>query len=189
MDTNPFRPERNHKPAPRPRLRLGAFASGLLSLASFGCIGPRLDAAGQPRANGDLRISGSAATLPADQPAAADELQVHFIDVGTGDCVWIHTGDDGIAGNSRLDGLNIIIDGGDNGAFGRIDGYTPASDYLATLLPLGTHIECLILSHPHSDHCGGVVGFLEDYPVRTIPDLGFDKTEPGQLPAASYSII
>ena len=39
-------------------------------------------------------------------------LQVHFIDVGTGDCVWIHTGDDGINGNGRMEGYNIIIDGG-----------------------------------------------------------------------------
>jgi len=182
MDSNPFRPERPTAPAPHPRLRLGAFVCALLAAATFGCIGPRHDAAGQPGANGDLRISGGAATLAASQPAAADELQVHFIDVGTGDCIWIHTGDDGIAGNGRLDGLNIIIDGGDNGSFGRIDGYTPASDYLATLLPPGTPIECLILTHPHSDHCGGLVGFLEDYPVRTILDPGFDKTEPGQLP-------
>ena len=42
------------------------------------------------------------------------DLKVHFIDVGTGDCIWIQTGDDGID-NDKLKGLNIIIDGGDNG--------------------------------------------------------------------------
>jgi beta-lactamase superfamily II metal-dependent hydrolase len=36
-----------------------------------------------------------------------DNLQVHFIDVGTGNCIWIHTGDDAIAGNGRMEGYNI----------------------------------------------------------------------------------
>ena len=57
-------------------------------------------------------------------------LQVHFIDVGTGDCIWIHTGDDGIDGNGRMEGYNIIIDGGDWGRFGRVNGYNTISEYL-----------------------------------------------------------
>ena len=55
-------------------------------------------------------------------------LQVHFIDVGTGDCIWIHTGDDGIDENGRMEGYNIIIDGGDWGRFGRANGYYVASE-------------------------------------------------------------
>jgi len=108
----------------------------------------------------------------------AELLQVHFIDVGTGDSVWIHTGDDGIPGNGVLEGLNIVIDGGDWGRFGRADGYLSASEYLgqAERLPFGSTIDWLILSHPHSDHNGGLFGFLEDYDVKNILDPGHDKT-------------
>ena len=112
-------------------------------------------------------------------------LQVHFIDVGTGDCIWIHTGDDGIEGNGILEGYNIIIDGGDWGRFGRADGYAVASEYLgqSDRLPFGSTIDWAILSHPHSDHNGGLYGFLHDYDVRNILDPGHDKTNDSGEPA------
>ncbi len=114
------------------------------------------------------------------------DLEVHYIDVGTGDCIWIRTGDDGIPGNGRFEGYNIIIDGGDLGNFGRANGYAFASQYLQTgeepLLPAGSRIDWLILSHPHSDHNGGLVGFLEDYNVAVILDPGHDERSPGKEP-------
>ena len=118
-------------------------------------------------------------------------LQVHFIDVGTGDCIWIHTGDDGIDGNGRMEGYNIIIDGGDWGRFGRANGYDVASEYLgqSDRLPFGSTITWMILSHPHSDHNGGLHGFLQDYDVQNILDPGHDKTndagEPDRLRSGS----
>ena len=80
---------------------------------------------------------------------AEDLLQVHFLDVGTGDSIWIHTGDDRIEGNGRLEGYNIVIDGGDWGRFGRANGYDVASDYLgqSDRLPFGSTIDLMILSH------------------------------------------
>jgi len=39
-------------------------------------------------------------------------LTVHFIDVGQGDAIWIHTADDSIDGNGIFEGKNIVIDGG-----------------------------------------------------------------------------
>ena len=111
-------------------------------------------------------------------------LQVHFIDVGTGDCIWIHTGDDGIEGNGTLEGYNIIIDGGDWGRFGRVDGYAVAGEYLGqgNLLPFGSTIDWAILSHPHSDHNGGLYGLLRDYNVRNILDPGHDRTNANGVP-------
>jgi len=105
-------------------------------------------------------------------------LQVHFIDVGTGDSIWIHTGDDGIDGNGRMEGYNIIIDGGSWGLFGRANGYDAASEYLgkSDRMPIGSTIDWMILSHPHSDHAGGLYGFIQDYDVRNILDPGHDKT-------------
>ncbi len=122
---------------------------------------------------------------------AEELLQVHFIDVGTGDSIWIHTGDDGIDGNGRMEGYNIIIDGGDWGRFGRVNGYHVASEYLgqSDRLPFGSVIDWMILSHPHSDHNGGLHGFLQDYDVRNILDPGHDKTndagEPDRLRSGS----
>jgi len=83
--------------------------------------------------------SGAAAPHPTEeaaQPRAAStpplttQLQVHFLDVGTGDCIWIRTGDDGIVSNGQLEGFNLVIDGGDAPSFGRVDGYKAASAYL-----------------------------------------------------------
>ena len=53
----------------------------------------------------------SPASPPANLPQSA-WLEVHFVDVGQGDGIWIHTHDDGIAGNGIFEGKNIIIDGG-----------------------------------------------------------------------------
>jgi len=113
-----------------------------------------------------------------------DLLQVHFIDVGTGDCIWIHTGDDGIDGNGRMEGYNIIIDGGDWGKFGRANAYNTISEYLgqSSRLPFGSTIDWMILTHPHSDHNGGLHGVLRDYDVKNILDPGYDKTNDEGVP-------
>ena len=39
-------------------------------------------------------------------------LEVHSVDVGQGDAIWIQTHDDGIDGNGRFEGKSIVIDGG-----------------------------------------------------------------------------
>lgn len=59
----------------------------------------------------DLASAPPPASAPASIPTDAF-LEVHFIDVGQGDAIWIHTHDDGIDGNGIFEGKNIVIDGG-----------------------------------------------------------------------------
>ena len=127
------------------------------------------------------RTAAHTAALP-----VPTQLQVHFLDVGTGDCIWIRTGDDGIAHNGQLEGYNIVIDGGDAPSFGRVDGYKAASAYLQEddRLPVGSTIHWLICTHPHSDHCGGLDNFLDDYEVLNILDPGHDPVNEDGVPAS-----
>jgi len=53
------------------------------------------------------------APSPASPPSTLPQdawLEVHFVDVGQGDGIWIHTYDDGIAENGIFEGRNIVID-------------------------------------------------------------------------------
>ena len=76
------------------------------------------------------------------------ELQVHFIDVGQGDATLIQS----------PGGENILIDGGEKDA---------ADDVMSLLKAQGIEkIDVLIATHPHSDHIGGLVTILKNYPVE-----------------------
>ena len=150
-----------------------SFLAAVLLLGS-GAAAPRpLEDAAKPRA--------------ASAPPVSPQLQVHFLDVGTGDCIWIRTGDDGIPGNGQLEGYNILIDGGDAPSFGRVDGYKAASAYLQEddRLPKDSTIHWLICTHPHSDHCGGLDNFLDDYDVLNILDPGHDPLNEDGVPASA----
>jgi competence protein ComEC len=108
------------------------------------------------------------------QSAAADTedrwLEVHFIDVGQGDGIWIHTADDGAA-NGRYEGKNILIDGGPDGA----DAKNAFLQYLRTFAHPEAVIDALLVSHPHDDHYPGAGGILRSFEVRTVFDPGFPK--------------
>lgn len=149
------------------------YLAGVLLFGSGAAAPPPTEDAAKP---------GAASALPATTP-----LQVHFLNVGTGDCIWIRTGDDGIANNGQLEGFNLLIDGGDAPSFGRVDGYKAASAYLQEddRLPKGSTIHWLICTHPHSDHCGGLDNFLDDYEVLNILDPGHDPVNEDGVPASA----
>ncbi len=104
--------------------------------------------------------------------ASSGTLQVVFLDVGTGDCIWIRT----------PAGKNILIDGGDGGSFGRIDAYPFIKQFFTSVDPdtgqprlaAGSTIDFVFLSHPHSDHYGGLSKLLNDsdYTVGHVFDSG-----------------
>jgi len=96
-------------------------------------------------------------------------LQVIVVDVGHGDCIWIKTPDDGIEGNGKCEGYNIIIDAG------------PSSKRIVPLLTgvgfrYGTPIDWMVNTHAHNDHYRGLIGLLQDFKVRNIIDPGYLHT-------------
>jgi len=127
-------------------------------------------------------VAGPAAAVapPAAPPAAAAEaltdawLEVHVVDVGQGDGIWIHTPDDGTPGNGRFEGRNIVIDGGPDGS----DARNELLKYLQRLAPEGADIDALILTHPHNDHYPGALGILRHFEVHDYYDSGFPKEGP-----------
>ncbi len=94
-------------------------------------------------------------------PPAATLATVHFLDVGQGDAILIVTRES-----------TALIDGGDVWASNRI------LSYLESVALDG--IDHVILSHPHSDHVGGLVEILRSVTVGSVHDPGF------QHPTGTY---
>lgn len=84
------------------------------------------------------------------------ELQVHFIDVGQADSIFINFGD-----------YDILIDGGNNG-----DGQLVV-DYLKELDT--DDIEIMVATHNHEDHVGGLDDVIYAFEVEKIIDSGYSS--------------
>lgn len=79
-----------------------------------------------------------------------DNVSVHFIDVGQGDCTLIELPENKI----------MLIDAGDNGREDEI------IDYIDRLNI--KKIDYLVATHPHSDHIGGMKEIIENYEIGEI---------------------
>jgi competence protein ComEC len=117
-----------------------------------------------------LVLFGLIPTLAQGQSRGDEYLRVSFIDVGQGDAIWIQTP----AQADGTPGKNILIDGGpDRGAKNRV------LQYLRTYgLAPGSVIDCIVVTHPHTDHYPGLLDVLAQYEVKTIIDSGFPKEGP-----------
>lgn len=103
-------------------------------------------------------------------PIPADAfLEVHFVDVGQGDAIWIQTHDDGIDGNGRFEGYTIIIDGGPYSA----DTSNPLLPYLEQQSHHGANVKALIVTHPHTDHFRGAETISRHFDIEDYYDPGF----------------
>lgn len=107
---------------------------------------------------------GVSLELPDAEVLAQGDATVSFLDVGQGDCVLIAS-----------EGQYCLIDAG-----------TPDSaDALVSMLHAAgvRRLELLVMSHPHSDHIGGMDEVLENFEVGTLllPDLSASDTESGNL--------
>lgn len=76
-------------------------------------------------------------------------LAVHFLDVGQGDCALV-----------VCDEQYLLIDGGDPAASSTV--YTYLKKYGIT------HLDYIVCTHPHDDHCGGLSGALSFATVSTV---------------------
>lgn len=89
---------------------------------------------------------------------AGDEVEVHFIDVGQGDGIYIK-----LPGN-----IDVVIDSGH---------YQRPSTVVNYLASQGVDdIEYLIATHPDADHIGGMVNILNRFVVDNIIDNGDTST-------------
>jgi len=71
---------------------------------------------------------------------------VHFVDVGQGDGIWIHTADDGIPGNGRFEGATSSLTAVHDSTARRV------TRLHASAGADGAIIDALIITHPHDDH-------------------------------------
>lgn len=102
-----------------------------------------------------LLLTGCGVNLPsttgAEKPAPSAEgtLEVHFIDVGQADAALLVQGDDA-----------MLIDGGN---------VADSSLLVSYLLDQGIEeLDCVVATHPHEDHVGGLSGVLAVFPVETV---------------------
>ena len=95
--------------------------------------------------------SDISAALGMTQPrvTAEGELEVHFIDVGNADCIFI-----------RQQDKTLLIDAGESTTYDRVKDY---------LLDYGvTTLDMVVATHPHADHIGGMPSVLEDFGVGQV---------------------
>ena len=90
---------------------------------------------------------------------ALADLEVHFLDVGQGDCAVV-----------LCDGEAMIIDGGPYGASGKVYSYVRKTLNLR-------HVDYLVSTHPHVDHVYGLSSVLNAARVDLIltPVLQWDS--------------
>jgi competence protein ComEC len=121
-----------------------------------------------------LEATGAAPDTTAPATAARDDawLEIHVVDVGQGDGIWIHTFDDNVPGNGRYEGKNIVIDGGPNAG----DAKNELLRYLQAQAHEDAVIDALIITHPHNDHYPGAGGILRHFDVREFYDSGYPST-------------
>ena len=82
-------------------------------------------------------------------------LIVHFIDVGQGDCILIQ----------MPDNKNILIDTGNLSVGYKIKKYLKSKNI--------SQLDCIIVTHMHPDHVGGIFSILPQYRTNTIYYNGY----------------
>ncbi len=85
--------------------------------------------------------------------SASENLTAHFIDVSQGDSILL-----------QFNEKSLLIDGGPPEMGPRLEEYLREQNV--------SHLDLLILTHPHDDHIGGLIAVLADLPVKKAIDNG-----------------
>lgn len=89
------------------------------------------------------------AGLSSSVTAVEGDVTVHFIDVGQGDCELIKT-----------QNKTILIDCGEKEYYADVIAYIKSQNI--------EHIDYVIVTHPHSDHAGGMSFILDEFDIGTV---------------------
>jgi competence protein ComEC len=123
------------------------------------------------------RYSGEMPNVTEENPIPSSpvsrDMIIRVIDVGAGLCVAI----------KLPDGKYIIYDAGHY----RGNGKTTLNQ-LEEVIPAGSSIEQLIVSHTDADHIGAASNIIEAYRVKKVVNTGFEKSllHTGGSPSDSY---
>lgn len=77
------------------------------------------------------------------------DVEVHFIDVGQAECIFIRTPE-----------KNVLIDAGEIGYENTITNYLHTNGVF--------YIDLFLITHPHSDHMGSAEQILRNFPVTEV---------------------
>lgn len=88
---------------------------------------------------------------------ANQTFTAHFMDVGQGDSILL-----------KFRGKNVLIDGGTQEMGPRISSYLKRHGVKG--------LDLVVSTHPHSDHIGGLLIVLKEFPVRLVLDSGEPHT-------------
>lgn len=90
-----------------------------------------------------------AAELTESAEKIEGDLTVHFIDVGQGDCELIKSGS-----------KTVLIDSGEKEYYSQVIRYLKNQGV--------TRLDYVVVTHPHSDHSGGMSYILEEFDIGTL---------------------
>lgn len=93
-------------------------------------------------------------------------FEVHFIDVGQGDCILI-----------ECEGENMLIDCGDNAQLSKVKRYLSSENV--------SEFKYIVATHAHSDHIGGMAEILDAYKT----DIFITSKIPKELTPTTQSYI
>lgn len=88
--------------------------------------------------------------IPHNTDAATKKMTVHFINVGQGDSIFIHT----------ASGQNVLIDAGKQGQGTNVVNYLKKQK-VSTL-------DAVIATHPDSDHIGGLATVIKSLKIKSV---------------------